>query len=253
MHEKKLTVLLPVCAAVVIALVIGLRMIVLSHINDNAAKGKPQDSDTGANTASKHDIAQDIREGKVAALINGEPVCLKDLDKDLPQATAGPRLDYAREQRVERLVNYTKAKMFLDKHGISVPEKEISAQIEHYKETPTDISCDCCHTESLGEHLELHFMSLDELGRIIETEKGIDVYLERKWQAERSAYSAGFSDKDVADISRRYAEKHKEKTAEKDRTKILERKFKEEKKKEILSEIQNTVIPVEKFLKKEKI
>ena len=84
--------------------------------------------------------------------------------------------------------------MFLAKQNIRVPDKVVEQEIEEYSETPPELTCGCCRAKSLGQYLELNYMTLNEYKRQIRMEKGLDIYLEDRWNKKKDAVLRSLSE-----------------------------------------------------------
>ena len=204
MDEKKPStvkraIVVSVWAAAVIILFIGLRMYVVSwfkkYNNPEGSKEEVQGDTIQSNTQA----------GKVAALINGEPVYISELDEGLPTTTSAGNRTSIRDKRLTRFARNIGVKQFLAKHGVTIPDREVEQAIEEYSEIPPPLSCGCCRAKSLGQYLELNYMTLNEYKHQIRTEKGLDIYLDNLWKNKKEAVLRSLSGDEIRRIRERHA------------------------------------------------
>ncbi len=219
--KPNMLIVFAVWSCVIIAFLAGLKLLIPADpakpaaekkVNrqtvEQAAEQEKTENKISTETAeSEKQIQEDIKNGKVAALINGEPVYYEELDKGLPAGTYGPRLKKGRQMRLEQIAYFVKMKQFLKKHNIKVSPDKITSEIEDLKKNPPAMACACCRYKDISEYLELNFMTFDDLISQVEVELGFDAFIDSEWKKELEpcASPGDYCRTHWKDLSSRYA------------------------------------------------
>ena len=121
-------------------------------------------------------------QGKVVAIVNGEPIHERDLMQGMPKDSFSANLTGMKIIKLDRLIGTMLTRQFLRKNRVSVDEKDVTADLEDLKINPPSAGCMCCRYKSLQQYMEVNAYTMKEMRAEISNNLGLDAFVNKEWE-----------------------------------------------------------------------
>lgn len=137
--------------------------------------------------------------------MNGEPIYARDVLAGLPKDSFNTAASDAADLKLERLINQTILRQFLNAKRLTVRENEVDKAIGVLRKYPPGMGYACCTYPSLESFMQASGYTLKELKQDIEAKLILEQYVDRLWELQ---YSSEETRKKLIGERRKQAEKY---------------------------------------------